>query len=476
MMRPTRMLHDDRGAALPLVLGFVVLVSAITVALLGQAAANMRNTRVAKDHQTKVYATSSALDWAIQQLRSDPTICPTEGSSGTLTYPSSDSRVHVTIECTATEGGAVGAAGWSVFTTGGAGVTIETQSGAGSGAKRIAGPVYNSGGWDLSADLTVADGFVRQASSGSGCPAQPSRLRSDPGGRAGFYSCGPSIPTPAPVRSVDELVSGASFDLNPPYETIGACRVFSPGRYTVAPELSGGTNYFRPGVYVLDNVEMPIARQGASVPVAIAGVPTEGPLPSALNGCPGVAPVRNGVVFLLGGRGAISVDRAHLEIHPYYPNGPDGRPTQSIYQLQSPLSDVVTDVPTGHVALRTSNGQGQELIVHGNVHVASSAVVLTGTGIGHDIQLLGGVVSRSLTIQASANINSFQIAHTDDASARVVDIAVEVTLRNGADLPIGRPVRGVATVFIRNDAARTTSLSAWRINEDLTSPSPASNP
>jgi Tfp pilus assembly protein PilX len=473
---PRSLRRDDRGAALPLVLAFIALVGTLTVALLGQASTNFRSARVSKDHQAKVYAAGSALDWTIQRLRADTTLCATTGGSSVVDSSSlvaglgagTADHLDVDVACSATGGGSSGARGWSVFTTGTSGATISTQSGNNNTAKQIGGPVYNSGGWDLQADLTVQDGFVRQATTGA-CGARPNNLVADPPVvSASFYQCTTPVATPGPLRDIAELTGGVRPPDAPAYTTVGSCRVFSPGRYTADLDLGDGTNYLLPGVYLLDNASLLVEKHGSAHPTVLGGATAAGQLPvdcrSAFHGA-------NGVVLLLAGNSHVLVNDARLEIFDYYPNGPDGRPTQSVYQLESSPAGWNVDTstpPPQDQAIATGSGSGNHLVVHGNVHASRSGIDLKGTGSGNEISFLGGVVARLVSLQASSSISTpLLIANQDAESARIVDITVTVQARNGADQPIGKPVVGVATVFIRNDAARTTSVSAWRVNEDL---------
>src|SRR2546423_11582743 len=75
--------HED-GAVLLIVLMIVTVIGLVLGAVLGQAAASMKSTSVVQSHYNKVYAADAGLDWGIQQMKRDNTLCPNAGMTATL--------------------------------------------------------------------------------------------------------------------------------------------------------------------------------------------------------------------------------------------------------------------------------------------------------------------------------------------------------------------------------------------------------
>ena len=255
----------DDGMALPLVIVFIVVIGALVAALVVQAQTNFKTTTVTRNHQEKIYAANSALDFATQMIRRDPTLCSNSAgadASETLSgIPQFGGRdVHVT--CEGTSGSSAGSGGWAVFVTGagGGGVNASCQAfwffSCSAAPKRIVGPVYNGGGWNLNDFLTVQDGFVVQGTTGS-CPAQPPLLRVNPTGLNQFR-CAAPLPTPPAPWSLTELAGSLPAAAPAPTNPSSSCRVFSPGRHTSMSLLTNGQNYLRSGVYLLDNVNLTV--------------------------------------------------------------------------------------------------------------------------------------------------------------------------------------------------------------------------
>ena len=458
----------DDGMALPLVLFLVVVVGFVVAALLTQARSNLRATVVTNNQQDKVYAANAGLDWAIQRLRTDTTLCPTTGTAQTLSgAPAFNGRTLV-VRCSTTSGSAQGSGGYAVFTTATSGTTFSTQ-GAANADKRVGGSISNGGGWDLQANLYVRSGSVQQYSA-SGCPAQDNRLTIL---GIGTYGCVSPRTTPSPVRSLAALQPTTPSVAVAPQD-FGSCRVFTPGRYNNASRPvtlnQGGQNYLRAGVYVLDNTSLTLSSNNT---IVVGGAPNNGDtddlgLRSQLTSCP-VAQTNeaNGVVILLVGNAQVNVDRGSLELFSYYPSGFDSQAAQAIYQLTAAEASGwgLSGGSVPATGLLTGSANNASLVIHGNAHMVRSGVDISATN-NAVATIQGGLVASTLSLQASASIDpdKFVVSTRAGPGRRRISVTVCAEPVNG-----DKRLIGTAIVDIANDSAKTTAVSSWRVNEDTNS-------
>src|SRR4051812_6918041 len=92
-------LRSDEGATLLLALIFMAVFAIILSALIPAVASGLTNSTVVRDFDARVYVADSGLDYAIQQLRWDSSLCPdsTDQTPTTFAAPSIDSRVTSTV-------------------------------------------------------------------------------------------------------------------------------------------------------------------------------------------------------------------------------------------------------------------------------------------------------------------------------------------------------------------------------------------
>jgi hypothetical protein len=490
---------DDEGAVLVLVLVFVVVVGLLTVALLQQSGAGVVAATTARRVEGRVLAVNGGVDAAVQMLRADSTLCATPGSTATLPSVTVNGN-PVTITCTGSTAGAGGggaaggAGGWAVFLSR-ADSVLRTQ-GAANDARTIAGPVYNhntaSGAWDLGADVVVSGGDVLQRGTTTTCPAAlPNRLTVQSPVPSLYQFCtGPAVTLPAPPQALDQLWPGATLPVNAPARTQtgnnqNQCTVFSPGRYTSAPALSGsGVNYLRNGVYFLDNIGNWTIDDWLLGGTPGPGESRQSTIPAtcvpANEGAAGA--LSSGVVLLLGGNSRIAVaSGGRVELHsPQLTAAPD-LPGVSIYAIPpglpatSPFLLAASTITGTTPLLQVSNngnsscdaggggGQatGSQLVVHGNVYGPDACIVSGVTGNGAMLELRGGVVAGALELRSSASVANGGSITTGTGSGsgrrRVVITATSAASTNS------KQIRATAVVSIANDTARTTNVMSWVI-------------
>ncbi len=443
----------DQGSALVLVLAFMMAFAVLSVALLGKAQANVTTSRVVREQENRLAAANAGVDYGVQQVRANPTLCPDVGG-GTTTIPSSaltglNGRT-ITVTCAATYGTSLGAGGWALF-VGSDGISTQ-----GGGTKTINGPVYNGGGWNLSGgNLSIEDGPLVAPT----CPSV-SGLTVD----AAFgTTCPTTYTTPPPPQTLAEMQQGLG-TTKPPAANApvmsGSCKVFSPGTYTLATKPVLGTyNYFQSGVYVLENVgeweinEDVIAGQPPAGETRVVSVPAQ---------CAGVGDPSGtvpGVVFILAGDSRIRVQQGSIEMFSRPLNGKQG---VTVYQIQGSeggdWSSLGNTLGTTTPVISFGNGSQPVLVIHGALYAPTGFVSLqqTNTAIANAI---GGVVARRVQIDVSNSApNGLVISNGVGVGKRVVVIRAVVT-------PAGseKTVQASVVLEVGNDASKTASLSSWTV-------------
>ena len=467
--------HDDGGAVLVIVLAFVLIVGVMLTALLTEARANFASISVTKASESRLYAANGGVKWGIQALRrgmvaNGAPVCATPGTAQALGTMSINGR-SVAITCHVASGQAPGAGGWAVFITDANG-SIRTQPGGSSAVKTINGPVYNGGGSDgwsflSGTSLKVLDGDVVQQKASQAPCLQPAALTVSPAPPYSFTCRAAALPTPPPPIPLSALPDLTNAPPRPTTgTTTGSCRVFTPGRYTARPQFlttPGTSNYFRSGVYFLDDI-FDLDMFGSIV----GGIPApgDGTLGSAqpcVTESAADTGGHYGVLFLLGGHSTIEVEhQAKVELHGYLdPNQPN-QPSVSLMQLQT------IDGPhwAGHAcmgvgptmwSLETALSSQAELIVHGHIYSPTSRVSAYGA-TGATVSLLGGVVAAGLDLQANPLSGASNVSVKTNAGKRTVTL-VATTDRIGSE----KDISTTATIDIANDAVRTTTVQSWTV-------------
>ena len=472
-----RELPRDEGVALLLVLAFVLVMSVIVAALLRQSYTTLHAARVTAGLEKRIYEANGGADWAIQQIRQgalDPSGTPVcAGPSGGNQLLTSSLEVNVgrpvTVTCTVSNGRSIGAGGWAVFITDPAG-TVSTNPSS-QGEKTIYGPVYNEGTFTQAGGtaLRVEHGDVRTVT------ACPGALTLDTA-----YGCGVSAPIANPLSPVDVRPWNIWNAAPAPLATgPGPCRTFDPGLYDAGhrPNFlssANGTNYLRSGVYYLDDLG-PLVLDDVTIVGGIAG-PGDRPATTAPSAAqldcgaqiqtPSQTGYHYGVVFVLGGTSSIELhDGARVELFGFQDGGPAGSPSLSVYQLDTewdatpPANERSTVRGVGTSVVSTVADARTELALHGAAYLPFARVSLLGTNQSV-ASLSGGVVAASLDLQSNPAADHLVISNRSGAGNRT--IRIEATTNSA---PGEKDLRAIADVLVTNDAARSLTVTSWRVNQ-----------
>jgi hypothetical protein len=448
----------DAGSVLILVLVFITVIGAVTVALMSQAQTSLIASTLTRNQEKRVYAADAGIDWAIQLLRSDATLCPSKGSSATLPNPLTVNGRLVTVTCQTTDGSALGAGGWSIFLTSSAG-TINTQSAA-NDTKTVSGPIFNRGGWSLQAALQVKNGDVYEYPK-AGC-AQPANL-TFPNTTPGLYSYICTDTNVATPPSPQALPAAIPADASPYTNSAGNCRTFHPGRYTSAPVTGNGTNYFESGVYFFDNIgtwNLSDAIIGGQPAPILSKPGSFEPRISSTTPCGSDVAGAAGVEWILGGSSAISVsNQGHLELFSLPTNNVPG---VGIFQVlatdPAPWAAKASTVGVGSAILSDGNGSSSELVVHGVVYTPTGHVTIRATNDTGEARLRSGVVAAQVDIWASASISSNLDISTGSGSGQRT-ILVTATATGAGE----KPITASSVFTIGNDTNKTLTIASWRL-------------
>jgi hypothetical protein len=79
--------HRDSGAALIMVIGFILMVGMIGGGLIGLAATGLNNRSTLQMVRDRQYAADAAINQAIADARARPPVTPCTAATGTTTYP-----------------------------------------------------------------------------------------------------------------------------------------------------------------------------------------------------------------------------------------------------------------------------------------------------------------------------------------------------------------------------------------------------
>lgn len=469
---------DERGASLLIALGFITVFGIIMAAIFSNAGANLRNTVTVRVNQQRIYAADSAIDWGIQRLRNDDTICPvTSGSPVTMSSVPTFNGATPTVTCTTTAGSSASQLGGWALVTHSASVPSLTTPGP-NFQKTINGPVWSSGIDNSIDDLNVTNGDVYENAGGSTCTSdadKPTKLVVSPNPPYS-YRCTSTLADPTTtIDHAPPLVALATATAQSPNgTTVGSCRIFTPGRYTSIN--LADDNYFATGVYYFQNIGALDVRkrqvvggkahadEASTTLLTACGTDANVPVGTTL-------PAGTGVKFILGGNSYIPVSNpsGRMELFSRQGGVVADEGTQGI-SVQTVTSDVfpgawavstLTD-SAGNAVLSEESGNTPALVIHGGVYTPNAWVDFDATN-GARAWLLGGAVVGKIAIRQQATIDGSLVSITTGIGERVIK------LRSVVDTGIGSDRRLVATAIIKikNDANRTLTIQSWRTSCEL---------
>ncbi|HEY3465888.1 MAG TPA: hypothetical protein VGL47_12205 [Amycolatopsis sp.] len=375
-----RWVHDDSGAALPLVLVLVTVIAVVLGAVLSFADTSVRTTVNLRDQAASAYTADGALQAAINQIRNSGfTGAPGQhcfGGSDTLTLPAFGGADSAAVSCTADPAKVLiqcqslsvcnrpGNAILTLGTGGEDGLNIQQPTGS---SFRVHGVVYSN------SNINVVNGSLDTNTAVYAKGACAGTIRSTPAASCGYGgSSAGADPGYAPA-----LTSVPPRQSLPPCTKAGSLVTFTPGYYDDAAGLSAmmsssskckdSTWWFKPGTYYFDfhnnaAVRPPSLPNGEDVwtidnGYLVGGTPVDESgrivaTPSVPAKIPGACdnPIEDanavGVQFVFGGDSRLAVKAGQAEICGTYSGS---KPPVALYGLTSGADAPVTATlaPTG---------------------------------------------------------------------------------------------------------------------------------
>jgi hypothetical protein len=469
--RPT---SNEDGVVLIMALVFTIVFALILGALFTNASANLRNTTTVRNNEDKAYAADGGIDWGLQQVRNNDTLCPnTLVGTKTLENPPSIGGLTPTVTCQVISGSVSGFGGWAVVTAGNTFPSFETL-GPQTFEKTITGPVWSSGISNSLDPVQVEDGDVYEQSGPSTCTASspaPNNLTFTPSPPFGYH-CDTSRTINDIVATIPHVQPGLAFGPSATAQpadgdgATSACRVFSPGKYTSLDLLSHGDNYFKSGVYYFQDVTINIDSTAL-----VGGMPAADETESLTSGCSTDSGNGTGVKFILGGSSKINIGQhGFLTLYSRDDNddpSSEGTENISIQTVESDWSNSSSSAspPAGTWKVSSlgltdriidvSNGNTPQMLVYGGVYVRNARIFINPTNSAV-AWLRGGLLTGSLQFRQEATISGVLFSIKTSTEARQVKIVSKVV---GAS---GRQLVSTAIANITNDEGRTLTLSSWR--------------
>jgi hypothetical protein len=433
---------DDQGVSLVLALLFITLVGLFATVALTKA----QNTTLSGVHLRErgqlQYTLDAAVERALQVTRTDmadtdPSQCA-QPASPTATGSVSLNGVTSDWTCTLLAGRAKKSSDdtttdYAVVVTSPSAGALTTQSGASSdvmigGSAYVNGAVSNSdlnkqiglttgdyvspfrAGWDCDAaltaltDVSVATGFLKTCTEQSLADALPTV----------------ALPT-APVFDVSALFpNGVDVVTKAPKKTDTTCRVFYPGKYTTAPGLLNGANYFVSGVYYFsgigtwtfdgNNLSVTGGQRAVAADSATLNDDCKNMDDATALGQSAVATVlasiqpatfTNGVTWVLGGSSRISMPKGRVTLFTP-PVGGSSQPVNLVALGSAASGYAAIGAGPGTPIALNGMSNSTEARFNAKVYAPSASIDIFSTNKTEAVAR-GGVVAYELALQASVS-------------------------------------------------------------------------
>jgi len=487
MMKTSLREHDaprisrgtDRGSVLPMVLVFMVVISMVVVAVADYTTTGLRYGRVVEARADRLSAADGGLRYAIQKLeRVGNHECP-------QIDPPDINGAAVTLTCTPVGATFGDTEGYALVLTGESlppGQALVDAQGAASVAKRISGLVYmNRLDFSLQAPMQFENGQLQYsvtASNPSADPCPTTHVMRNDGSPINTSSPGADVrftadhfgvvcttqpwsrsanpidnPTTQFVNeqgkfSEPDRADLSALPLNPGTTTNGSCRVFRPGRYTVAPTL-GNYNYFLSGNYLFDGVTVSVASSKVTAGRAVAesnqAIPNTACI-NAINGDPVTNVTQAGATFYLQNGARFEVlQNGTLEIM----RRKQGRRFVSIHVLDNSLlwnQDVLLQGP----------GSNKDMALHGMVWAPRARITFSNVANIAKAQLLGGAVVSNIKVDSAAGAAGLVI------SVEPGDITGLLQLDSTATTPDGGTTT-IRSIVDYRPSTKYAAATSWRV-------------
>ena len=483
----------DRGAALPLVLVIVVVLSVVVISVATYEATDLRYGRVTADRAARLASADAVMNYAVDQLKLRNAACLLGGSGG-VPLPGLAANlngVNATVTCQRVGGGVEDIQAWAAVVTGDGGLTssdylLSTQSGNAID-KLLGGPVYmrraNASAFLLGPNVKIKDGPLYNYDPTCDTPVTtatlPSQLLFEP-----KLIYGPICTTvPWTTLFSDPVVPNLGSLPNqttavPPWVLNGTCRVFSPGVYTAMPDIGSASAYFKSGNYYFLDVDLQI---GSAVTAGYANNSGIAPNEIANPDCdaaqaadaqpvpPAGTPSNAGATFYLGGLSHITITPAgSLEINLRQ----QGTNYVSVQTLCTPsLTPLWCDQDGGPTGVRstltgagtdavvyTQPGNKKQFVTHGLLYAPTARLEFGNATNTSEQKVLGGLVVARLVLQSSASASNFAI-QVATSPIKVTVLLTATATKNGSTT-----IRAVIDYRpYSQDIKQRLAISSWRV-------------
>lgn len=449
-----RRLREDDGAVLVLALLFITAIALLTTSVLARTTAATGKTAVERQFLTKRYAAEAGLEYAVQQIRQRPNLCPSSATvNGDLLTPDdllgsalpvNNPEQPLQVDCEVTSLNDIGFGGYGLITRDPSAAGLQVI-GAASTELKINGPVFLSDLDDpLKFDVTDGDLLVRHDP--ATCPSAESLdvTLNSPHVLACVTTEAPDpVPTLPDMAMTNRGADPAGGNSHSKYD----CSAWQPGRYT---SINLDTNnYFASGVYYFEDVDLMLSKGSIT-----GGMPDDdnGETKTTQASCKKAngdqvtdADVNGagssngtGVKFILGGSSRIIADNPKGVIELFARQAPsdavaaaEGTQRVSVMTVKSTTTrSGVTYTRSAHdftsvvfgVANDSSGGGGStlEMVVHGGVYAGDGLVQVRNNKA--NTQFRGGLVAGRLEISTSANVDGFNIGIRTTPQPRIIRI------------------------------------------------------
>ena len=465
--RPPR---RDAGTILPLILVFVAAIGVVTVAVAGYTTTGLRYGDVVERRADRLAAADGGLRYAIQKLtRVGHHECP-------LIDPPDINGAEVELTCTPVGAGFDDTAGYALILTGeelAPGSALMSAQGGASTDKRISGLVYmNRLAFDLQSPVRYENGQLQYSAGAAGaCPSSPTV---DNGSRDPDYvafgddhfgivcttqpwsrAASPIDDPTTPDRNEQGKFSAPAIgvlptNLNPAPSTIGTCKVFLPGRYTVAPTL-GSYNYFRSGNYVFEGFTLDVANAKVTagkvldgnggtqaIPNTACDAAIQGDTVSNVTETGVTFYLRNGARFEVRQNGTFEVLRRK-----------QGKTYVSIHVLDDSLTatdDVVEQGP----------GSNKDMALHGLVWAPQASITFSNVANTAEAQMLGGGVLSNIKVDAAAGASGLVISVAPSDITGLLQLDSTATTSDGQSTTI-------RSIVDYRPSTKYAAATSWRV-------------
>jgi len=412
----------DSGTVLVMALVMALVISVVIAAIATYVTAGLRYGRVVENRADRLAAADGGLRYAIERLQNSAYAgCLTNlGNTGyTIDFPTQINGADVTVKCTKGSSGIGDIKAWAIIVTG-EGVPsgqpmFESQAGGGI-QKLLGGPVWISdpARSDLKAPVTIEDGDVWYYRADCDNPnlTIDSNLSFKPAFRGPICVESPwsSVYTAPTVGTIPAVTDLAHTNPAPTTDAYG-CKIFSPGRYTVAPAW-GANTYMKSGNYYFHNLTMTLTNA-----VVTAGWPDFNkygdqtfvpnyPCQDAMaaDQASGSTP---GATFYMGGSSKFIVDnKGSLEILRRL----QGDDLVSIQTMNTTTADYsASNLGYNQNIVYTKSGNNTDLAIHGLLWAPRAQLEFGNVTNAANGQLLGGAAVAHIILQASASASAFII-------------------------------------------------------------------